>query len=96
MVRPDDRLNINLEQHPSWIAKSPGTYVSTFERNLTFDPPLGPPPLRRPFTPNWDARFPVANSLSNDPVVNGRRKGLSNRRGTPIGNLSPSRPWTQR
>lgn len=92
----DDRLNWNLEAKPSWIAKAPGTYSSTFERNLMYEPPVGPPPMRRPFTPDWDARFLVANSLSNDPVINGHRKGLVNRRGTPCGNLSPSRPWVQR
>ena len=49
-------------------------------------------PRPQPFSaPGWDARFPVANSLSRDPVVNGSRRGLSNRRGTTIGNLSPSR-----
>ena len=42
------------------------------------------------FTASWDARFLVANSLSNDPVINGHRKGLVNRRGTPCGNLSPA------
>ena len=91
-----DLLNWNLEPHPSWIAKAPGTFASTFERNLPYDPPLGPPPLHRPFTADWDPRFLVANTLSNDPVVNGHRKGLVNRRGTPVGNLSPSRPWTER
>ena len=95
-MRADDRLNWNLEPHPSWIAKAPGTHASTFERNLMYDGPFGPPPFSRPFTADWDSRFLVANTLSNDPVVNGHRKGLVNRRGTPVGNLSPTRNMVNR
>lgn len=96
----DDRLNWDLEQHPPWIAKAPGTHASTFARNLMYS---GVPPIdlhsqsrSRPFTADWDSRFPVANTLSGDPVINGHRKGLVNRRGTCVGNLSPSRPWLAR
>lgn len=99
-----DRLNWDLDPHPSWIAKAPGTYASTFERNLAYDyaptpwrspAPYGSSPFR-PVTAEWDSRFLVANSLSNDPVINGRKKGLNNRRGGTIGNLSPTRTWMDR
>ena len=95
-ARADDRLNWNLEAHPRWIAKAPGTFASTFERNLTYEAPLGMSPMRRPFTADWDARFLVANCLSSDPVTNGHRKGLHNRRGTCCGNMSPTRSWEER
>jgi len=93
-----DRLNWNLEPHPPWIAKAPGTYGSTFERNLTYDyqSPSAPNSARRPFTAEWDPRFLVSFSLSNDPVLNGHRKGLNNRRGTALPNLSPTRDWVHR
>lgn len=90
-----DRLNWNLEPHPPWIAKAPGTYASTFERNLSYDPPTRSLPFR-PLTADWDHRFLVANALSRDPVLNGRRKGLNNRRGTTCGNLSPTRSFQER
>ena len=94
----DDRLNWDLEPHPPWIAKAPGIYAATFERNLTYAPPIAPPLLTRsrPFTAGWDPRFLVANVLSRDPVLNGHRKGLNNRRGVPCGNLSPTRNWHDR
>ena len=95
-MRADDRLNWNLEAHPPWIAKAPGTYAATFERNLT---PFTRPSTMQPFRPptaDWDSRFLVANVLSHDPVLNGRRKGLNNRRGTTCGNLSPTRSWDER
>jgi hypothetical protein len=41
-----DRLNWDLDPHPSWIAKAPGTYASTFERNLAYD--YAPTPWRSP------------------------------------------------
>jgi len=94
-----DRLNWNLEPHPPWIAKSPGTYASTFERNLNFayNQPTLPAGLAfRPPTAEWDSRFLVANTLSNDPVTNGRKKGLNNRRGMTVGNLSPTRSFDDR
>ena len=77
----DDRLTWDLEHHPPWNAKAPGTHTSTFERNLMYS---GVPPIdanakhqrssARPFTADWDSRFLVANVLSRDPVINGHRK----------------------
>ena len=92
----DDRLNWDLEPHPPWVSRAP-TPRHTFERNL--ESPRSPrrssvrmSPAPQPFrAPGWDSRHVVANSLSRDPIINGSRRGLTNRRGTTIGNLSPSR-----
>jgi hypothetical protein len=96
-----DRLNFGLERHPPWIAKGPGTYKSTFGRLLPHEhlQPSGRgmahgDAIAR--AEGWDARFVVANVLSRDPVNNGQRRGLNNRRGTLCGSLSPSRPWAIR
>ena len=92
-----------LEAHPPWVTKSPGAFDYNFERQLRHERPTsarepiapGAQPFRLP-TAEWDPRFLVANVLSNDPVRNGLRKGLNNRRGATAGNLSPTRPWTER
>ena len=98
MPPADDRLNLNLEPYPPWIAKSPGAFGETFERRA-FAPLPRAMLAGRPFTApgkEWDPRFLVANELSLDPVLNGLKKGLNNRRGTPCPNLSPTRSFRER
>ena len=53
-------------------------------------------PRRPTTTGGWDSRFRIANELSRDPVIDGTRRGVSNRRGAPCANLSPTRPWRER
>ena len=85
-----DRLNWNLEPHPQWIHKAPGTFGSHFERNMFYSPPLPSKACA------WDSRSHLANCLSGDPVTDGLRRGLNNRRGTTTSNLSPTRPFLER
>ena len=91
-----DRLNWQLEPHPPWIATSPGAFIRSDERHLV-DP--RPRTARRrtalPAAP-WDTRFGHAHALDRNPVSNGLRSGVINRRGGTIGNLSPSRCWAER
>ena len=57
-----DALNVNLEVHPFWVAKGPGTYDSTQERwNLTTlaqHPLHGRPPQ---MSRGWNSRFVSAH-----------------------------------
>ena len=85
-----DRLNWDLEPHPPWVAKAPGAFGSTFERNLLYGPPRSSP------FKSWDSRFPVANELSADPVIDGQRLGLINRRGVAVSMASPTRRYIHR
>ena len=85
-----DKLNWNLEPHPQWIHKGPGSFGSTFERNMLYSPP------RPSKACAWDARSHLANCLSGDPVTDGMRRGLNNRRGTLTSSLSPTRPFLER
>jgi len=71
----EDLLNVNLELHPFWVAKSPGTYDSTFERwNLWTAPSSPSSPRSRVGSPTgWDSRFISAHTLDGNPVYNGMR-----------------------
>ena len=70
----EDALNPNLEMHPFWVAKAPGTFDATKERwNLRNVTPATQS-LARPITQaGWDSRFPVAHCLDGNPVHNGHR-----------------------
>ena len=52
----EDQLNVNLELHPYWVAKSPGTFDHTRERWNLYQLPAPRAPRARPQT-YWDARF---------------------------------------
>jgi len=78
----EDRLNVNLEMHPFWVAKSPGTYDSTRERwNLHYSTsppsPSSQSARSRPssgyFSSGWNGRFISAHTLDGNPVENGMR-----------------------
>jgi len=71
----DDLLNVNLELHPFWVAKSPGTYDHTRERwNLWTAPSANLSPRSRLGSPaGWDIRFITAHTLDGNPVYNGMR-----------------------
>lgn len=85
-----DQLNWNLEPHPYWVAKAPGAFGAHFERNLLYEPPQ-----TSPFR-SWDSRHLVANVLSSDPVIDGQRLGLDNRRGVTVNSASPTRRYIHR
>lgn len=70
-----DSLNMNLERHPVWVTKAPGTYDSTAERwNLPHEYKAARQPFAcRPST-TWDSRHTVAHVLDRNPVVNGNRR----------------------
>ena len=60
----EDRLNVDLERHPFWVAKSPGTYDHTKERwNLHV--PQSRAAHRRPATTHntWDSQFTSAHVI---------------------------------
>ena len=62
-----DRLNVDLEQHPHWVAHGqagPGTYYETKNRlNLIV-----------PRNTGWDGHFIVAHELDGNPVKSGMRR----------------------
>jgi hypothetical protein len=86
-----DLLRFDLEPHPSWVAKAPGVYGEHFDRNL-----LPTPPPRALFRSSWDPRFVMHNHISSDPVLDGNRLGLNNRRGVPVSFASPTRNYAKR
>ena len=67
-----DKLNVNLEAHPFWVAKAPGTFDHTRERWTVYQNPPASTRSRRPST-GWDARFVSAHALDGNPVHNGMR-----------------------
>ena len=85
-----DAMHWELEPHPPWVAKAPGMFGEHFERNLMLTPPP-PSPFR-----SWDPRFIVQNRISADPVLDGQRLGLNNRRGVPVSSASPTRSYVKR
>jgi len=66
----EDLLNMNLENHPYWVAKSPGTFDHTRERWNLYHAPVSA--RKRPST-GWDSRFGTAHVLDGNPVHNGIR-----------------------
>jgi len=75
-------LNLHVARHPFWVAKAPGTGVTTQERwNLALTPPTRKATMGR--VP-WDSSFIAAHVLDGNPVLRGSRR------------LSPSRPKHER
>ncbi len=76
----EDMLNLNLETHPHWVVKAPGTFDTTNRRDILFPPPAHPP-FAAPFAgesqlsnPDWKGRCIVAHSLDGNPVEDGMRR----------------------
>lgn len=79
--RRNGPLRLDLQPNPQWVAKAPGTGLSTFERPVLRPQRWALSSHAKTPPPVWDNGFVHLHSVDRNPVVQGTRKGLDNRAG---------------